>query len=98
MASQSDLFSYSSEISSPGDLPLSTHNSSSRSSYSITKDWDTVSQDVRSHWVLSTRTGLVTGWFWAHGYDVQARSGGNQSGPSTWLCCHCIQHRVVQNT
>ncbi|KAJ0135552.1 Uncharacterized protein HZ326_21415 [Fusarium oxysporum f. sp. albedinis] len=50
------------------------HNSSSRSSHSIIKDWDAVSQAVRSHWVLSARTGQATGWFWAHGYDVQARS------------------------
>ncbi|OBS15278.1 hypothetical protein FPOA_13870 [Fusarium poae] len=70
------------------------HDSSSRSSRSIIKDWDAVSQAVRSHWVLSARTGQATGWFWAHGYDVQARSKGNESGPHTWLCCHCVQHGV----
>ncbi|OBS17634.1 hypothetical protein FPOA_26234 [Fusarium poae] len=99
MASQSDLFSYAtdaniSEISYPGDPTLPMHDSSSRSSRSIIKDWDAVSQAVRSHWVLSARTGQATGWFWAHGYDVQARSKGNESGPHTWLCCHCVQHGV----
>ncbi|WKT54006.1 HAT, C-terminal dimerization domain [Fusarium oxysporum f. sp. vasinfectum] len=99
MAPQSDLFSYAtdttiSEISCPEDPTLPMHNSSSRSSHSIIKDWDAVSQAVRSHWVLSARTGQATGWFWAHGYDVQARSKGNESGPHTWLCCHCVQHGV----
>jgi hypothetical protein len=84
MAPQSDLFSYAtdttiSEISCPEDPTLPMHNSSSRSSHSIIKDWDAVSQAVHSHWVLSARTGQATGWFWAHGYDVQARSKGNES-------------------
>ncbi|OBS15954.1 hypothetical protein FPOA_27928 [Fusarium poae] len=102
MASQSDLFSYTtdaniSEISYPGDPTLPMRDSSSRSSCSIIKDWDAVSQAVRSHWVLSARTGQATGWFWAHGYGVQARSKGNESGPHTWPGFGSIQRASTIN-
>jgi hypothetical protein len=43
---------------------------------------------------LSTWTGLATGWLWAYGYDVQARNAAGKLGPSSWLCCHCMQQKV----
>ncbi|EFZ03811.2 transposase [Metarhizium robertsii ARSEF 23] len=58
------------------------------------KDWEAVSPSIRAQWVLSTRSGLATGWFWAHGYDVQARTTGSRFGPTCWLCCHCIRQKA----
>jgi hypothetical protein len=76
----------SSQSSTP-TLPLSS------SCFATTKDWD-VSDSVRSQWILSTRTGLAPGWFWSHGYDVQARVADNYHGLPIWLCCHCVRRKA----
>lgn len=99
MAIPSDIFGFSTDphgssgISNLTELPKLDFSPSFGSS-AIIKDWDTVSQPVRGHWVLSARTGLATGWLWAHGYDVQARNAAGKPGPSSWLYCHCIQQKV----
>jgi hypothetical protein len=100
MPTPSNLFSQSvtdanncSELSSQPDLPKLDSSSSLSTSIAV-KDWSTVSQTVRDHWNLSTRTGQATGWFWAHGYNVQAKPATTERGPSSWLCCHCTQQKV----
>jgi hypothetical protein len=100
MPTPSDLFSQSvtdanncSELSSQPDLPKLDSSSSLSTSIAV-NDWSTVSQTVRNHWNLSTRTGQATGWFWAHGYNVQAKTATTERGPSSWLCCHCTQQKV----
>ncbi|OAQ61365.1 hypothetical protein VFPBJ_11447 [Purpureocillium lilacinum] len=62
----------SSEVSSQAEPPK-LESSQSLGSSVVSKDWDTVPRPLRSQWTLATRTGLAKGWFWAHGYDVQAR-------------------------
>ena len=97
MASQADIFGpspdtyNSSEMSSQSSTPTLP---SSSSCSATTKDWDTVSDSVRSQWILSTRTGLAPGWFWSHGYDVQARVADNHHGSPIWLCCHCVRRKA----
>ncbi|KAJ0130882.1 RNA-directed DNA polymerase from mobile element jockey [Fusarium oxysporum f. sp. albedinis] len=100
MPTPSDLFSQSvtdanncSELSSQPDL-TKLYSSSSLGTSIAVKDWSTVSQTVHGHWNLSTRTGQATGWFWAHGYNVQAKTATTERGPSSWLCCHCTQQKV----
>ena len=108
MAFQPEVFSQSTdphgylELSSQIDLPepvssslFSSPRPFSPSSCSTTvKDWDAVPQYIRDNWVLSTRTGIATGWFWAHGYDVQGRTTSSSSSPSIWLCHHCIKRKA----
>ncbi|KNB19362.1 hypothetical protein FOXG_22565 [Fusarium oxysporum f. sp. lycopersici 4287] len=99
MATPSDIFSFStdpngsSDISSLAEL-RKLDLSLSLGISAIIKDWDAVSQPVRGRWVLSIRTELATGGFWAHGYDVQTRNTASKPDPSSWLCCHCIQQKV----
>ncbi|KAF5137685.1 putative AC transposase [Metarhizium anisopliae] len=75
-------------------ISIGIQSSSPISSHATMKDWETVSPSIRAQWVLSTRSGLATGWFWAHGYDVQARTAGSRFGPTCWLCCHCIRQKA----
>jgi hypothetical protein len=100
MSTPSDLFSQPvtdqnicSELSSQPDIPK-LDSISALSTSIAAKDWSTVSQTVRGHWNLSSRTGQATGWFWAHGYNVQAKSATSERGSSSWICCHCIQQKV----
>jgi hypothetical protein len=108
MSLQPEVFSQSTdphgylERSSQIDLPepvSSSLFSSSRpfspsSCSSTVKDWDAVPQHIRDNWVLSTRTGIATGWFSAHAYDVQGRATPSSSSPSIWLCHHCIKRKA----
>ncbi|EXU95156.1 hAT family dimerization domain protein [Metarhizium robertsii] len=75
-------------------ISIGIQSSSLISSHATMKDWEAVSPSIRAQWVLSTRSGLATGWFWAHGYDVQARTTGSRFGPTCWLCCHCIRQKA----
>lgn len=75
-------------------ISIGIQSSSLISSHATMKDWETVSPSIRAQWILSTRSGLATGWFWAHGYDVQARTTGSRFGPTCWLCCHCIRQKA----
>ncbi|KAJ6439017.1 putative AC transposase [Purpureocillium lavendulum] len=83
----------SSEVSSQAE-PTKLESSQSLGSSVVSKDWDTVPQPLRSQWTLATRTGLAKGWFWAHGYDVQARGATNQAAAPTWLCYHCVKQKA----
>lgn len=108
MSLQPEVFSQSTdphgylELSSQIDLPEPISSSvfssprpfSPSSCSSTVKDWDAVPQHIRDNWVLSTRTGIATGWFWAHGYDVQGRAKPSSSSPSIWLCHHCIKRKA----
>ncbi|KAF4988755.1 hypothetical protein FDECE_14929 [Fusarium decemcellulare] len=96
MASQADIFGAASDLYNSTGVPCQsgTPLSSSSSGSATTNDWETVSESVRSHWVLSTRTSLATRWFWNHGYDVQARASNRQHGSPIWLCCHCVRRKV----
>jgi hAT family C-terminal dimerisation region len=108
MAFQSEAFSQATDphgcLELPSQIDLSEPASSSRLSLprpvspsgcsATVKDWDAVPQHLRDNWVLSTRTGIATGWFWAHGYDVHGRTRSSSSSSSVWLCHHCIKQKV----
>ncbi|CCE35278.1 uncharacterized protein CPUR_03266 [Claviceps purpurea 20.1] len=72
----------------------SSSSQTSLSSPAINKDWDTVPQTIRNSWAPSDRPGRCTGWFWAHGHDVQRKTKDGQGYQTYFLCCHCIAQQV----
>ncbi|CCE35275.1 uncharacterized protein CPUR_03263 [Claviceps purpurea 20.1] len=87
MASQSQILSRSTNIDG-------SSCQASLSSPAINRDWDTVPQTIRSSWAPSDRPDRRTGWFWAHGHDVQRKTEDGQSYQTYFLCCHCIAQQV----